>query len=126
MTFTYGGSSITFPISVDTIDNSIETIRPGTVRSYGGVVTAAKPDVYDKILTFTALLTEAQKVSLVTFLQDTVGLKGYVFTCTPDSGMDIGGGVDVALSVRYWSDSLSYSARGYAHYLLPIILRIEE
>jgi len=77
------------------------------------------------MLSFTIRADQALWKELRDFWKDDTKGRFGSFQITPDSGHDLGAGVDTVITVRFWMDTFPSTEKINGYYLIPLSLRRE-
>ena len=124
MIFTYSATSVTLPGAEPSWQYKT-THRQNKGVTEGGYVRMYNRGINEYMIPVKFRLTTTQLTALYTFLNTTVQWAALVFSCTPDSGVDIGAGAGTAVNVRCWSDDWAPKWLSADRWEVELLLRRE-
>ncbi len=123
MTFASGTVSVSLPPNL--LGQEIPTINHWQNRNVteDGTARVYNRSVNEWFIPVRIKITNTQRSNLRNFFKNTVQFANSTFTCTPDTGVDMGAGVTTAVTVRYWQESLVERSVGGGIYETSFVLR---
>ncbi|MBU0691555.1 hypothetical protein KKH18_07045 [bacterium] len=123
MIFTYGATVLLLP--ANRYNNQYPGFKPNVTADVAadGSVVAYNGPFTETLVNIRLRLKSAQLASLRAFFIDTVNWAALEFQMTPDSGIDLGGGVNQPQNVRLWQETYAEVPLAYGIWEVAFVLR---